>query len=107
MLRVYKWLQMSFFHTWLPRAQHKALRWFLIRELAAFIEFFDFSASAEMFYILRFAFWITVVMDYTTGGLDGLDCLLFSVLVTKQAQKQDLQSLLFYGAAKGTWLAAC
>ncbi len=76
---------MSFFHTWIPRSQHKALveavRWFLIRELAAFIEFFAFRARAEMFYILQFGFWISAKMDYTTGGLDSLDFLLFSVLV--------------------------
>ncbi len=85
---------MSFFHTWLPRAKHKALveavRWCLIRVLAAFTEFFDFSAWADMFYILRFCFWISAMMDYTTGGLDRLDCLLFSVLVYFGLMKQDL-----------------
>lgn len=54
------------------------MRWFLIRELAAFIQFSDLSTSV---YILRFGFWITAMIDYTTGGRDILDCLLLSVLV--------------------------
>ncbi len=80
-------------HTWLPRAQHKALveavRWLLIRELAAFIEFFNFSIRAEMFYILRFYFWISVMMDYT-GGPYSLDCLPLSVLLYFSLKKQEL-----------------
>lgn len=86
MPQVDKWLQMGFLHTWLPRAKHKdrvvAARWFLIRELAVLSKFFHFSISAEMFYILRFGFWITAMMDYTTAGRDILDCLLLSALVS-------------------------